>query len=144
MPSRRSELDIAANVGLRYSVGQPVHIYYEIYGLELDPQEVTGYDVAISVKVTKLYREGLIAEFLGPLADAWGFSIVGDDRVELRYHRETKMTGLDRAVEYLSLGLRDAPPGEYEVEVRVWDRLGEELTSRSRKFTVVEEEEATG
>jgi len=139
-PSRRSELDIAANVGLRYSVGQPVHMYYEIYGLQRGESDVASYNVAISVKVTRLHREGLIASFLGPLADAWGFSIVGDDRLELRYHREVEMIGLDRALEFLSLDLLDAPPGEYEIRVQVWDRLSEQLASRSRRFTVAEEE----
>lgn len=136
-PVRRADLDIVPNAGLRYEVGQPVHIYWETYGLQGDDEGVASYDVAVSVRVTKLYREGVIANFLGPLADAWGFSIVGDDRVELRYHREAKMGDRDRVIEYLGLDLKEAPAGEYEVRVRVWDRLHQRMAERKRSFSVV-------
>jgi GWxTD domain-containing protein len=137
-PTERSELDIQPNPGRRFSPGQPVHIYYEIYDLREDREGFASYEVSLAVRVKELHREGLIADFLGPLADAWGFSIKGDDRVELEFGREVELDGRDRTLEFFSLGRRKAPPGEYEIILKVWDRLNDELATRSQTFTVVD------
>lgn len=138
-PLEREDLDIQPNPGRRFTPGQLVHIYYEIYDLRSDAEGFAGYDVSLAVRVKELHREGLMADLLGPLADAWGFTIKGDDRVELEYGREIRLDHRDRTIEYLSLDLQKAPPGEYEIMLRIWDRVGEKLASRIRTFTVVEE-----
>ncbi len=119
-------------------------IYYEVYGLDRDAEGFASYEVSLGVKITALDREGTILggdrnplAILGALADAWGFSPVGDDRLELRFTRELDMRGRDRATEYHSLDLRDAPAGDYEITLKVWDRLGRQLAQRTRTFTVV-------
>ncbi len=91
----------------------------------------------LTVRVAELHREGGLAQIIGDIADAWGFTIAGDDRVELRFAREADMDGLDRAVEFLSLDLQRAPPGTYEITVKIWDRWAERLASRGRTFSVV-------
>ncbi|MGD8869608.1 MAG: hypothetical protein PVI01_18460, partial [Gemmatimonadales bacterium] len=77
---------------------------------------------------------------LGLLADAWGFSIVGDDRLELRYSRQVDMDGRDRVTEFLSLDPQEVPDGEYEIRLRIWDNIGEEMGRQLRVFEVVNEE----
>jgi GWxTD domain-containing protein len=143
-PERRSDYDIAANPARRYVPDQPVHIYYELYGLDRDPEGFASYEVSLSVTVKSLTRDtGPLAGdnnpliILGVLADAWGFSIVGDDRLELRFSRELDMTGRDRATEYHSLDLNAAPPGEYEITLKVYDNLLQRLAGRTRVFRVV-------
>ena len=77
----------------------------------------------------------------GGLADAWGFSVVGDDRLELRFYREVKMDELDRVTEFLTLDPNEVPAGEYEVRLRIWDRGAERMAERSRLFYVVSRED---
>ncbi|NIR46732.1 MAG: GWxTD domain-containing protein [Gemmatimonadetes bacterium] len=136
-PRRRAQLEITPNPSLAYAGDQPVHIYYEIYGLEQDAEGFASYEVQLTVRVAELHREGGLAQIIGDIADAWGFTIAGDDRVELRFAREADMDGLDRAVEFLSLDLQRAPPGTYEITVKIWDRWAERLASRGRTFSVV-------
>jgi len=138
-PARRVDFDIDPNPSREYATDQPVHIYYELYGFERDSEGFANYDVALTVRVAKLYREGILAELLGPLADAWGFTIVGDDRLELRYSREVDVGDRDRIVEFLSLELERAPAGEYEINLRIRDRLGERMASQTRTFTVAKQ-----
>ncbi len=140
-PLKRGDYDIIANPSLRFRSGDRIHIYYELYGLKQDAEGFASYDVSLAVRVKSLDRGGGVAQFLGGLADAWGFSIVGDDRLELRYRRELMIAGRDRVIEYLSLDPNEVPAGEYEIRLRVWDRLGERLVSRSRYFFVVPNEE---
>jgi GWxTD domain-containing protein len=139
-PRRREDLDIIPNPSMSYATDQPVHLYYEIYDLEVDGQNFASYEVQLTVRVAELHREGMLANIIGDIADAWGFTIAGDDRVELRFAREADMTDLDRVAEYLSLDLDRAPPGTYEVTVKIWDRLAQKLVSRQRSFNVVADE----
>jgi GWxTD domain-containing protein len=139
-PIQRFDYDIAANAGVGYVTGDPIHLYYEVYGLEEDAEGFASIDVSIQVRVKRINRSGGLATLIGGLADSWGFSIVGDDRVELRFSREIKMDGRDRVTEYLSLDPRDVPPGEYEIRLRVWDKLAEQMARQSRTFYVIKED----
>ncbi|UCC47742.1 MAG: GWxTD domain-containing protein [Gemmatimonadota bacterium] len=139
-PQKRFDYDIQVNPALEFLPGESVHIYYELYGLASDPEGFASYDVALQVRVKRLHRGGPIGQLLGALADAWGFSIVGDDRLELRFSREVRLDGRDRVTEYLALDPKEVPAGEYEIRLRIWDRLGEQLVSRERAFQVIEKE----
>ncbi len=136
-PRRRLDYDFVPNPALEYAPGDPVHLYYELYDLQQDAEGFASYDVALQVKINKLYREGTVNQILGGLADLWGFTVAGDDRLELRFRREVDLKGRDRVTEYLRLELKDAPPGDYEIRVRIWDRLGERMAARTRAFAVV-------
>jgi GWxTD domain-containing protein len=140
-PRWRSDYEIWPNPALEYRSGESVHIYYEIYGLQPDPEGFASYDVALQMRVKRLTRGGGVTALLGLLADAWGFSIVGDDRLELRYSREVKLDGRDRVTEYLSLNPQEVPAGEYEIRLRIWDNVGERMARRLRSFEVVKKDE---
>jgi hypothetical protein len=139
-PVKRLDYEVWPNAALKYHSGDPVHIYYEIYGLDTDSEGFASYDVSIQVRVKAITRSGLGA-IVGELADAWGFSIVGDDRLELQFSREVKMDGRDRVTEYLSLDPQEVPAGHYEIRLRIWDNLAERMGRRLRTFEVVNEEE---
>jgi GWxTD domain-containing protein len=139
-PVQRFDYDIAANAGVGYESGDPIHLYYEVYGLDQDAEDYASIDVSIQIRVKRLHRTGGLANLIGSLADSWGFSIVGDDRVELQFSREVKMDGRDRVTEYLSLDPQDVPPGEYEIRLRVWDKLAEQMARQSRTFYVIRED----
>jgi len=146
-PLRRTEFDIEANPSRAYAPNQPVTVYYELYGLRSDGEGFGSYEVSLAVTLKSLNREGTAIggnrnplQIIGVLADAWGFSPVGDDRLELRFTRELDMKGRDRATEYHTLDLQAAPAGEYEIALQVWDNLGRQLASRQRTFWVVRED----
>jgi len=139
-PKKRSDYEVWPNAAMEYRSGEPIHIYYEIYGLESDSEDFASYDVSIQLRVTSLTRGGGFGALVGLLADSWGFSIVGDDRLELRYARQVKMEGRDRVTEYLSLDPQEVPAGQYEIRLRVWDNLGELMARRLRTFEVVHDE----
>ncbi len=140
-PRRRADFDIAANPSLRFRSGDQIHIYYELYGLKQDAEGFASYDVSLTVRVKSLERGGGVGRLLGGLADAWGFSVVGDDRLELRFHREVRMDELDRVTEFLTLDPNEVPAGEYEIRLRIWDRGAERMAERSRPFYVVSRED---
>ncbi len=147
-PKRRSEFDIWPNPAREYARDQRLFMYYEIYGLEPDDEGFGSYDASLRVTIKALNREGTIfgdtllgggnpLSIIARLADLWGFTAVGDDAVELRFSREVDLKGLDRLTEYHRLDLPEAPPGDYEITLKLWDRLAERLVSRTRKFVIL-------
>jgi GWxTD domain-containing protein len=140
-PEHRSDYEIFPNAGLRYESGDAVHIYYEVYGLEPDMEGYAFYDVSFQLRVKKLHRGGGVATLLGVLADAWGFSIKGDDQLELQFGRQVRLDRCDRVTEYLSLHPQKLPAGEYEIRLRIWDRQAEKIAERLRSFQVIDEDE---
>lgn len=140
-PRVRADFEVWPNAAMEYRSGDPVHIYYEIYGLGQDDEGFASYEVSLQLRVKKLTRGGGLSALLGLLADSWGFSIVGDDRLELRYSRQVDMDGRDRVAEYLSLDPQEVPDGVYEIRLRIWDKLGERMARRLRSFEVVNEEQ---
>ncbi len=147
-PKLRSEFDIWPNPAREYARDQRVFMFYEIYGLRPDDEGFGSYDASLRVTIKSLNREGTIfgdtlagggnpLSIIARLADLWGFSAVGDDAVELRFSREVDLKGRDRLTEYHSLDLPEAPPGDYEITLKIWDRLAERLVSRTRKFVIL-------
>ena len=139
-PRRRSDYDIIANPAREYGSGEAVHLYYEIYDLETDEQGFASFDVSLEVRIKELHREGVLSQILGGLADAWGFTVEGDDQLGLRFSREVDMNGRDRVNDYIKLELKGAPAGDYEIRVRIWDKIAEKMVDRSRKFVVISDE----
>lgn len=139
-PELREELEILPNAALEYRSGDPVHIYYEVYGLEPNEEGVVVFDVSLQLHVKDLHRGGGFAALLGAVADAWGFSIKGDDRLELQYSRQVELGNRDRISEYLSLDPQEVPPGEYEIRLRIWDNVAERMAIQERSFIVIGDE----
>ncbi len=140
-PQRRADYEVFPNAGLRYEPGDAIHVYYEVYGLATDVEGYAHFDVSLQLRVKRLKRGGGIAALIGALADAWGFSIKGDDRLELQFSRQVRLDGRDRVTEYLSLDPQELPLGEYEIRLRIWDGQAERLASRLRGFQVIESDE---
>lgn len=139
-PDARDELEILPNAALEYRSGDPVHIYYEVYGLTPDDEGFVAFDVSLQLRVRELSRGGGFAALLGALADAWGFTIEGDDRLELQYNRQVRLGERDRVSEYLSLDPQQVPAGVYEIRLRIWDQVAQRMANRERSFAVVDQE----
>ena len=50
LPSRRSSLQITQNPFHRFDLNQPVHVFFELYHLALDDQDVAQYDVTYQIE----------------------------------------------------------------------------------------------
>ncbi|MBI4513528.1 MAG: GWxTD domain-containing protein [Gemmatimonadetes bacterium] len=135
-PLMRDELRIRPNPALRYEAGAPLYVYYEVYDLEPDSLGFATYDVTLAIRVKSITRGGGFAQLLGKLADAWGFSIVGDDRVEVKFSREVKLDDRDRVPGWYRVELQEAPAGEYDIRLEVRDRQSGATAIRARSFTV--------
>ena len=59
--------------------------------------------------------------------------------VSVEESEEYTMDDRDRVTEYLSLDPQEVPPGEYEIRLRVWDRLAERMARQARAFYVIKE-----
>lgn len=140
-PEVRSDFEILPNAALEYRSGDPVHIYYEVYGLQPDEEGFVAFDVSLQLRVRELTRGGGFSALLGALADAWGFTIKGDDRLELQYSRQVRLGDRDRVGEYLSLDPQEVPAGVYEIRLRIWDQMAQTMANQERRFTVVTGEE---
>lgn len=142
-PEKRADLRIRPNPGMSYEVDVPVYLYYEIYDLQPDSSGFAAYDVTLAVRVKSLTREGGFAQLLGLLADAWGFTVAGDDRVEVTFSREVRLGDRDRAIGWYSIDLQEAPAGEYEIRIQVTDLNSGAPARRLRAFRVVKPSSGT-
>jgi GWxTD domain-containing protein len=126
----KGEVDVVPNPVRAYLPGQPVHVYYEIYGLVKDEFGRTDYRVtygirsadqgAISANILRV-----LGKLLGRRDDAAGITV------------EYGHTG-DSVDEqgYLAFDLGVGEPGEYLLSVSVVDRVGGSRVTSTAYFTV--------
>jgi GWxTD domain-containing protein len=135
-PRGRRDFLIDPNPAMSFAPGEPVHLYWEVYGLSPDTAGIAEFGVSVAVRLEAIERRGMMARVVGGAMDAAGLSAEGDDRVVLSYDRERGMSGRDRVPEHLAIDLSGSPPGSYILELTVTDlRTGRSVT-RARSFTV--------
>ena len=76
------------------------------------------------------------AKSIGGVKSALGISGSGSDKISLTFPRQAPARPI--AVDYITLDLGDAPPGNYLVDVQVTDRANHRHVSRERPLTIVE------
>jgi GWxTD domain-containing protein len=135
-PNSRDDLLILPAGRLTFSPGDTIYLYWESYGLQADSTGVARARIDLALRTDELHREGGIEVFLGTLGDAIGITAKGDDRVSLSYERVVAAGALERAPDYLALGLGSAPPGTYTLEITVTDLVSQDRASRTRQLQV--------
>jgi GWxTD domain-containing protein len=135
-PRGRRDFLMEPNPLMSFATGEPVHLYWEIYGLSLDTAGIAEFSVSVAVRLEAIERRGLMARVVGGAMDAAGMTAEGDDRVVLSYDRERSARGRDRVPEHLAVDLSGSPPGSYTLELTVTDRHTGRSVTRSRAFTV--------
>lgn len=112
-------------------------LYWEVYGLSPDAERRTHFDVDVQVSILSLDRgTDPVARFLGGVADLVGLSAVGDTQLGLRYQRTEPLDASDRVPQLVTLGLGTAPPGRYQLSVRITDRERQTSTMSTREFSI--------
>ncbi len=132
-PSGRQDLDLIPLRGTAVRAGDPLHLYFEVYGLTSDPDGIGSYHAELAVEdstqrnlAQRLFRAG--RDFFG---------VGGAGQADVRWEGQTRVAD-DLAVEYLSVDVPDLEPGEYAVRVRVIDLGTGQQAERVRRVRVIE------
>jgi GWxTD domain-containing protein len=114
----RDDLRILSNLDDRYFAGEPVWLYFEIYNLELGPDEKTSY--TINQIITEKKSSGLLA--------AIKETVAGGDYLEVitSYDGSSIHTYENRI---LNLDLSELEKGDYLITIKVVDNISGKSSS---------------
>ncbi|MEP7064701.1 MAG: GWxTD domain-containing protein [Gemmatimonadota bacterium] len=133
---RWSDFNIAPNVG-RVRRGKSFAMLWETYDLQKLPNGTSSYDVTITLRREKGGGLGAFAaKIIGGVKSAIGISGNGSDRISLKFPRQSPSRSV--AVDYVTLDLGDASPGDYMLDVDITDLVSHRHVSRGRPLTIVE------
>ena len=133
---RWSDFRIAPNVG-RVHRGKSFALLWETYDLQPMPNGNVSYTVTITLRRERGGGLGaLAAKIIGGVKNAIGISGSGSDRIALTFPRQAPAR--DVAVDYVTLDLGQATPGDYLVDVDITDLATHKKISRERPLTIVE------
>lgn len=123
-PSRfnREEFQVRPNPSLRFSIKQPIDLYFEIYHLTLDAEDRTRY----SIEYTLAQEKQLV---LGELSRKGGVVLT------LRTERSGEAVS---PVEVVALDVGAVDPGRYRLTVKVTDELTGAVVERARRIDLTE------
>ncbi len=122
----RGDLAITASPDLILGRDEPIGVYFEVYGLAYDADQIGRYRVEVKMRG----RRGLVGRVLtslGGVLPGGG----GDDPTRLSWEREV-VGGSDRVPEWFTMQIPDAEPGTYDLEVTITD-LNERTSFASRR-----------
>lgn len=135
-PERWFDFDIAPSVG-RVHRGKSFAMLWETYDLQAMPNGNVSYDVTITLRREKGGGLGaLAAKIIGGVRSAIGVSGSGSDRISLTFPRQAPARAV--AVDYVTLDLGNAVPGDYLVDVDITDLATHRHITRERPLTIVE------
>jgi GWxTD domain-containing protein len=135
-PERWSDFQIAPSVG-RVHRGKTFAMLWETYDLQKQPNGNASYNVTITLRREKGGGLGaLAAKIIGGVKSAVGISGSGSDHISLTFPRQAPARAV--AVDYITLDLGDASPGNYVIDVEITDLANHRHVSRERPLTIVE------
>ena len=118
-PRVREDLRIWPSRTLSFYSGDPVHVYFEVYGLATDSDGFARYRVELAVEdaedrnVVERIARGVVQLFSR-----------GDDQEPAVAWERTVVVSGDRSMEYVSVSLPPLDRGSYRVVVRIEDLTG--------------------
>ncbi|HUH12456.1 MAG TPA: GWxTD domain-containing protein, partial [Longimicrobiales bacterium] len=129
-PTRRDQLVLSPLRGTTLAAGEPIHLYFEVYGLEAGEAGVAGYraELAVEDSTQRNVAERLLRA---------GRELVGTGTPETRVSWERQMRVEDDLVpEFLSVEVPRLPAGDYVVRVRITDVATGRSAERVRHLSV--------
>ena len=119
----RGNLTVLARPSLEFGADDPLHLYYEIYGLEADDTGWRRFRVDYTVRAERLERGALERLFQG-LQGLVGV-LVEEHATTFSFEREAPASGgAEALVEHVSLDTSALRPGDYVLAVEVTDLVG--------------------
>lgn len=137
-PRARTDFRMVPEPTLTYAPDDEIGVYFELYNLLPDSNQVASYDLELAVTVEEIHRTGSFLQLLGELADRWGLSAEGDQAVRLTFSKENQVRARDMLPEYFTIRLDEPPPGRYGLRLRVLDRNARVQLEVEREFQVRE------
>ena len=128
----KEALRVTPAPGRTFYSGQPVFLYFELYGLERDAFGATRYEVAHSVQSGE--GRPLAVRVVSQLGQLLGVG-EGEQEVAIRYEQSGSEP---RVVDYVELDLGEAEPGDYRVRVGVHDLNANREVAKEVRFRLVE------
>lgn len=136
VPERWSDFQISPSVG-RVHRGKSFAMLWETYDLQKQATGNSTYDVTITLRREKGGGLGaLAAKIIGGVKSAIGISGSGSDHISLSFPRQAPARAI--ALDYITLDLGAASPGNYVIDVEVTDRANHRHVSRERPLTIVD------
>ena len=124
-PFTRGQVDVVPTFTRRFSVGRPVHLYYELYNLALDEAGRTSYTRAVELRPINPPRRGPLGLF-------------GRSRRPALTLQTEQNGEVASPVEYFEIDMTSVPPGAYTLVLRVTDRNSREVRERRQDLELVE------
>lgn len=130
MPMGREDLAIAPSRTLRFASGDPVHLYFEVYGLQADEQGLVRYDAELTVEGQT--RRSVVQRVLRGAAELFRRS---DPGARVVWQRTAPSAG-DRTVDYLRVELPPVEPGEYAIRIQITDSATGQSAAATRRIHI--------
>jgi GWxTD domain-containing protein len=114
---------------------QPVFIYYEIYSLGRNAEGRKRFNVDFAIEADKLDRNlaSKIVSSLGSLVR----KKEDKGKITLTFDKETNSPGAVVQPEYISIDIKDSPPGLYNLNITVTDIASGEKITRNAMLSIV-------
>lgn len=109
----RADLSITASPDLSFGAGDPIGVYFEVYGLG-EANDASRYRVEVELEG----RRGLVGSIVSSLGRL--LPGAGDDPTKLSWEREVP-AGSDKIPEWFTLQIPDADTGSYQLQVTITD-----------------------
>lgn len=116
------EVEIVPNLERRFAPSDPVHLYYEIYNLKKDETGATSFEIESEIVLIKKKKGGIrkVFGFLGGSGSKKSVSLK-DERI-----------GKDEfSAEQVSFDVSKLAEGEYELRLKVTDRVANQTVEKS-------------
>ncbi|MFH1943233.1 MAG: GWxTD domain-containing protein [bacterium] len=123
---------LVPNVERRFREGEPVVVYFEIYGLRLHENRTSDFQIRLRIRRVKVFASAL-SKFFSKLKNFFTKDQTVQIAVEDAYSGKRSDEFITR-----SLDLPDSVQGEYELYVRVTDRIARTSIEKKVDFTIVE------
>ncbi|HSG81580.1 MAG TPA: GWxTD domain-containing protein, partial [Gemmatimonadota bacterium] len=130
-PSKRDDLRIWPNRSLHFRSGDPISVYFEVYGLEPDDQGLAQYRVDFAVEDAE--SRNLVQRIASGITTL--FSRGGEQEPEVSWERVVAVVD-DRSIEYLTVELPNLDEGSYAVRLRITDLVTGQQVYAERVFNV--------
>ncbi len=121
-------LRIVPNPARNFKTAEPVFIYYEIYNLTLDASGSTSYEIENEIVQLKR-KKSAVKKVLGALSSKKKKSVS---------FKDSRNGDEETAVEHVSFDVANFQPGEYELRVKITDRVSSEKVEKEIKLELVE------
>lgn len=130
-PTRREELRLWPSRTLHFTSGDPVHVYFEVYGLATDDEGVANYRVQFSVEDAE--HQNFVERVVSGFVEL--FQRGDEQQPTVAWERVVEVSG-DRVIEYVSVTLPHLDAGQYVVSVVITDVATGETTQTERLLWV--------